>query len=99
VLELMMLSVCALQLALYTRCELNIRTTANLLLAYAADRQECRPFLQQYFCATVRLPSDWVDVAEQYQVWCQSSYLVCLVSFSALVLLAGRQEEHLAAKN
>jgi len=40
------------------------------LLAYAADRHECRPFLQKYFCAAVRLPSDWIDVAEQYQVWC-----------------------------
>ena len=56
------------QVALYTRCELNIRSTANFLLAYASNRHSCRPFLRKYFSASVRLPSDWIDVAEQYQV-------------------------------
>ena len=56
------------QVALYTRNELNIRTTANFLLTYAAHHPVCRPFLQKYFSASVRLPSDWIEVAEQYQV-------------------------------
>ena len=57
-----------LQLAVYTRCELNIRTTGNFLLAFASYNKSCRPYLRKYFCAAVALPSDWIDVAEQYQV-------------------------------
>ena len=57
-----------LQVTLYARNELNIRGTTNLLLAYAANNHSCRPYLQKYFSACVRLPSDWIDVAEQYQV-------------------------------
>ena len=55
-------------MALYTRNELNIRTTANFLLAYASNHKLCRPFLKKFFKASIRLPSDWIDVAEQYQV-------------------------------
>ena len=56
-----------LKLALYTRLSLNIRTTANFLLALAAKLPHCRPYLRKYFSATVRLPSDWIEVAEIYQ--------------------------------
>lgn len=56
-----------LKLAIYTRLNLNIRTTANFLLALAAKVPSCRPYLKKYFRATIRLPSDWIEVAEIYQ--------------------------------
>uniref|UniRef100_A0A914VNB9 TROVE domain-containing protein n=1 Tax=Plectus sambesii TaxID=2011161 RepID=A0A914VNB9_9BILA len=55
-----------LKCALYTRRDLNIRTASNLLLAYAATLPECRPFLKKYFGASIRLPTDWIDVADLY---------------------------------
>ncbi|XP_030829174.1 telomerase protein component 1 [Strongylocentrotus purpuratus] len=58
-----------LKVALYTRKELNIRTTANFLLALAAMTPDCRPFLRKYFSTSVALPSDWIDVAELYQTF------------------------------
>ena len=58
-----------LKVALYTRNELNIRTTANFLLALASNLQTCRPFLRKYYCASIRLPSDWIEVAEVYQTF------------------------------
>lgn len=61
------------QVALYTRNELNIRTTANFLLAFAAFTHACRPFLSKYYSASVRLPSDWIDIAEQFTVFSDRS--------------------------
>jgi len=58
-----------LKLALYTRRELNIRVTANFLISLAAFKEPCRPFLQRYFKSSVMLPSDWIDIAEQYQLF------------------------------
>ncbi|XP_035668914.1 telomerase protein component 1-like [Branchiostoma floridae] len=58
-----------LKLALYTRQELNIRVTANFLLALSANIPACRPFLKKYFSTSVRLPSDWIEVAEIYQTF------------------------------
>ena len=58
-----------LKLALYTRKELNIRVTANFLLCFAAFTEKCRPYLQRYFKYSIVLPSDWIDVAEQYQLF------------------------------
>ncbi|RNA40619.1 telomerase component 1-like, partial [Brachionus plicatilis] len=58
-----------LKLALYTRKELNIRTTANFLLCLAANTEQCRPYMQRYFKHSIALPSDWIDVAEQYQLF------------------------------
>ena len=58
-----------LKAALYTRCELNIRTTANFLLALAANLHNCRPHIGKYFSASIRLPSDWIEVAEIYQAF------------------------------
>ena len=62
-----------LKLALYTRRDLNIRTTANFLLALAANVPGCRPFLKKYYCSSIRLPSDWIEVAEIYQAFHDSS--------------------------
>ena len=57
------------QVALYLRKELNIKTGTNFILSLAAFHKECRPFLKRYFNACVVLPSDWIDVAEFYQVY------------------------------
>ncbi|XP_044131083.1 telomerase protein component 1-like [Bufo gargarizans] len=56
-----------LKVALYTRQELNIRTTANFLLALSALFPSCRPHLRRYLCSSVQLPSDWMDVPRMYQ--------------------------------
>ena len=58
-----------LKLALYTRCDLNIRTTANFLIALAAKIHSCRPYLKKYYSSSVALPSDWIEVAEIYTVF------------------------------
>lgn len=51
-----------LQLAFYVREELNIRSTANFLLALAALHKQCHPFLAKYFCLSVRLPTDLMEI-------------------------------------
>ncbi|KAH0626292.1 hypothetical protein JD844_001202 [Phrynosoma platyrhinos] len=56
-----------LKVALYTRQELNIRSTANFLLALSSHLLPCRPHLRRYFCHAVQLPSDWMEVARIYQ--------------------------------
>ncbi|XP_075685310.1 telomerase protein component 1 isoform X2 [Rhinoderma darwinii] len=56
-----------LKVALYTRQELNIRTTANFLLALSAFIPTCRPHLRRYLGSSVQLPSDWMDVPRIYQ--------------------------------
>ncbi|XP_029437372.1 LOW QUALITY PROTEIN: telomerase protein component 1 [Rhinatrema bivittatum] len=56
-----------LKVALYTRQELNIRSTANFLLALAARMPATRPHLRRYFCAAVQLPADWMQIPEIYQ--------------------------------
>ncbi|XP_038596939.1 telomerase protein component 1 [Tachyglossus aculeatus] len=56
-----------LKAALYTRQELNVRVSANLLLAIAAFLPACRPHVRRYFSASVRLPSDWIQVARLFQ--------------------------------
>uniref|UniRef100_A0A8C3SL00 TROVE domain-containing protein n=1 Tax=Chelydra serpentina TaxID=8475 RepID=A0A8C3SL00_CHESE len=56
-----------LKVALYTRQELNIRATANFLLALAARLPPCRPHLRRYLCATLQLPSDWIQVVALFQ--------------------------------
>ncbi len=58
-----------LKVALYTRSGLNIRTTANFLLALASNIPSCRAFLKKYYSASIRLPSDWLEVAEIYQAF------------------------------
>eukprot|EP00041_Stephanoeca_diplocostata_P033397 m.1103009 g.1103009 ORF g.1103009 m.1103009 type:complete len:2589 (+) comp24329_c0_seq1:101-7867(+) len=59
-----------LKLALYTRCELNIRITANWLLAIVSAHPQGKLFLRKYFCKSIRLPSDWIEVAQLYQATC-----------------------------
>ncbi|XP_030043878.1 telomerase protein component 1 isoform X2 [Microcaecilia unicolor] len=56
-----------LKVALYTRQELNIRSTANFLLALAAWILASRPHFRRYFCAAVQLPSDWLQIPKFYQ--------------------------------
>eukprot|EP00039_Didymoeca_costata_P011565 m.163197 g.163197 ORF g.163197 m.163197 type:complete len:2596 (-) comp15214_c0_seq1:1529-9316(-) len=53
-----------LKVALYARQELNLRTPSNLLLAFAASQNSSKALLKKYFSATIRLPSDWIEVAE-----------------------------------
>ncbi|XP_064629950.1 telomerase protein component 1-like [Lineus longissimus] len=62
-----------LKVALYTRKCLNIRTTANFLLALASFTKECRIYIKKYFSASINLPSDWIEVAEYYQLFDDSS--------------------------
>lgn len=52
-----------LKLALYVRDDLNIRSTANYLIAMASNIKECQPYVRKYFKASIRLPSDWLEVA------------------------------------
>lgn len=54
------------QVAVYTRQTLNIRITANFLLALAASQPATKPHLRRYFCAAVQLPSDWLEVVRIY---------------------------------
>jgi len=57
-----------LKLAIYVRLDLNIRSTANFLLAVASNIKECQAYFKKYFGGTIRLPSDWLDVAATYHV-------------------------------
>eukprot|EP01115_Flamella_aegyptia_P007180 TRINITY_DN29901_c0_g1_i1.p1 TRINITY_DN29901_c0_g1~~TRINITY_DN29901_c0_g1_i1.p1 ORF type:complete len:658 (+),score=296.62 TRINITY_DN29901_c0_g1_i1:99-2072(+) len=54
------------KLALYVRDDLNIRSTANYLLALAANNKNCHPFFKKYFTAIIRLPSDMLEVVTLY---------------------------------
>lgn len=66
-------------MALYTRRDLGIRTTANFLLAFSGFYTTCRPYLKKYFKQAIMLPSDWIEVAEIYQVTnCISGSLIRL---------------------
>ncbi|KAK6467642.1 telomerase protein component 1 isoform X1 [Huso huso] len=67
-----------LKVAVYTRQELNIRYTANFLLALAAHLPSCRPHLRRYFSSAVQLPSDWIEVARTYSTCFGSSLPSCL---------------------
>ncbi|XP_036421241.1 telomerase protein component 1 isoform X2 [Colossoma macropomum] len=67
-----------LKVAVYTRQELNIRITANFLLALAAHLPESKPHLRRYFCAAVQLPSDWLEVTRIYSTCFSSSLPSCL---------------------
>ena len=53
---------------LYVRDDLNIRSTANYLIAMASNIKECQPFVRKYFKASIRLPSDWLEVAAFFLV-------------------------------
>jgi len=55
-----------LKLALYVRQDLNIRSTANYLLAMSSNIKECQPYLSKYYDDCIRLPSDWLEVVAIY---------------------------------
>ena len=74
----------AFQVAIYSRKDLNIRGASTFLLAYAANNVRCRPFLKKYFKATIALPSDWIEVAEIYQVFSPPASCAFSVLFLAL---------------
>eukprot|EP01128_Nolandella_sp_AFSM9_P004183 TRINITY_DN1837_c0_g1_i1.p1 TRINITY_DN1837_c0_g1~~TRINITY_DN1837_c0_g1_i1.p1 ORF type:complete len:460 (-),score=128.06 TRINITY_DN1837_c0_g1_i1:16-1344(-) len=57
-----------LKVALYLRLDLNIRSTANYVLALASNIRECQPYVRRYFSHAIRLPSDWLDVAATYHI-------------------------------
>jgi len=57
-----------LKLALYTRDDLGIRSTANYLLSLGSNLKQCQPYIKRYFSPTIKLPSDWLDVAATFQM-------------------------------
>lgn len=57
-----------IQVAVYTRQQLNIRITANFLLALAANLPSTKPHVRRYFCTAVQLPSDWLEVIRIYSM-------------------------------
>ena len=58
-----------LQLALYCRHDLNVRSTSHLLLAFAALHEPCRAFLRRYFAKAIVLPTDWTAVPDLLQTF------------------------------
>lgn len=83
-----------IQVAVYTRQELNIRITANFLLALAANQPSTKPHVRRYFCAAVQLPSDWLEVVRIYSTVSLSqrldldvSVLLVLSSFHTIFVL------------
>ncbi|KAF6728063.1 Telomerase protein component 1 [Oryzias melastigma] len=67
-----------LKVAVYTRQELNIRITANFILAFAANLPSTKPHVRRYFCAAVQLPSDWLEVVRIYSTCFSRSLPMCL---------------------
>ncbi|XP_034559516.1 telomerase protein component 1-like [Notolabrus celidotus] len=67
-----------LKVAVYTRQELNIRITANFLLALAANQPSTKSHVRRYFCAAVQLPSDWLEVIRIYSTCFSRSLPMCL---------------------
>ncbi|XP_041849088.1 telomerase protein component 1 isoform X3 [Melanotaenia boesemani] len=67
-----------LKVAVYCRQELNIRITANFLLALAASLPSTKQHVRRYFCAAVQLPSDWLEVVRIYSTCFSRSLPMCL---------------------
>ncbi|XP_041659793.1 telomerase protein component 1 [Cheilinus undulatus] len=67
-----------LKVAVYTRQELNIRITANFLLALAASLPSTKSHVRRYFCSVVQLPSDWLEVVRIYSTCFSRSLPMCL---------------------
>ncbi|XP_076601969.1 telomerase protein component 1 isoform X2 [Chaetodon auriga] len=67
-----------LKVAVYTRQQLNIRITANFLLALAANQPSTKPHVRRYFCTAVQLPSDWLEVVRIYSTCFSHSLPMCL---------------------
>ena len=75
-----------LQVALYSRQELNIRSASNYLVAFAATHEKCRRFVKKYFKAIVVLPSDWIEIAE-FCVVSISFFLNCCFFYAFIIKL------------
>lgn len=56
-----------LKLAMYVRHVLNIRSTANFLLALSASLKPCQPYFLKWLRHVVRLPTDWLDIPALYE--------------------------------
>ncbi|XP_068604898.1 telomerase protein component 1 [Brachionichthys hirsutus] len=67
-----------LKVSVYTRQQLNIRITANFLLALAASLPSSKSHLRRFFCAAVQLPSDWLEVVRIYSLCFSRSLPMCL---------------------
>ncbi|XP_072513411.1 telomerase protein component 1-like isoform X2 [Salminus brasiliensis] len=67
-----------LKVAVYTRQELKKHLMASYLLALAAYLPASKPHVRRYFCAAVRLPSDWLQVPRIYSTCFSSSLPTCL---------------------
>lgn len=59
------------QLAYYTRETMNLRSISNFILAFAAIDERSRAFLSNYFCESIRLPTDLAEVIEFVQALLQ----------------------------
>ncbi len=57
-----------LQLAIYLRHSLYIRSTTNFILAFCSVHPKTQPFLKKYFAAAINLPSDLLEVGEFAQL-------------------------------
>lgn len=55
-----------IKLAYYSRNQLNLRSTSNFLLAWAASKPQTHSFLTEYFNFIINLPSDLLDFIEKY---------------------------------
>ncbi|XP_049326021.1 telomerase protein component 1-like isoform X1 [Astyanax mexicanus] len=67
-----------LKVAVYSRQELNKHLMASYLIALAAYLPASKPHVRRYFCAAVRLPSDWLQVPRIYSTCFSSSLPTCL---------------------
>lgn len=57
-----------LQLAVYIRRDLGVRTTTNFILAYAACSENLRQLLPKYFAKATVLPADLIEVVQFTQI-------------------------------
>ena len=53
-----------LQVALYARRGLNIRTASNFIIAVAACHEHTKDLIGKYFDAMIITPSDWIEMAQ-----------------------------------
>jgi telomerase protein component 1 len=80
-----------LKLSMYVRHVLNIRATANFLLAVAALLQPCQPFFLKWLRHVIRLPSDWKDVPVLYEKLVQQQQMLGGVLGSGMPAICGEK--------
>ena len=83
-----------LQVALYCRHDLNLRSPTNLLLAFASLYRPCRPYLPRYFSACLNIPADWISVADYVQTFYSDK-----VSEARIYISPGNNETEKQVKN